>query len=43
VGVVSVGRPRDFSRWRKQLTSSLGHLPDLTATAQSAGDPVAVG
>lgn len=27
VAVVSVGRPRDFTRWRKQLTASIGHLP----------------
>ncbi|HEY5786316.1 MAG TPA: FAD-dependent oxidoreductase [Microlunatus sp.] len=52
VAVVSVGRPRDFSRWRKQLTASLGHLPDHVAgaqvadhdrTAQLPADPVAVG
>ena len=27
VAVLSVGRPRDFTRWRKQLTASIGHLP----------------
>lgn len=27
VAVVSVGRPRDFTRWRKQLTATVGHLP----------------
>lgn len=27
VAVLSVGRPRDFTRLRKQLTTELGHLP----------------
>lgn len=27
VGVLSVGRPREFTRWRKQLVADLGHLP----------------
>ncbi len=27
VAVLSVGRPRDFTRLRKQLTTALGHLP----------------
>lgn len=27
VAVLSVGRPRDFTRLRKQLTTTLGHLP----------------
>lgn len=42
VAVVSVGRPRDFTRWRKQLTASLGHLPDQRSAAPSTGR-VAVG
>ncbi|HEU5486682.1 MAG TPA: FAD-dependent oxidoreductase [Microlunatus sp.] len=33
VAVVTVGRPRDFTRWRKQLTTTIGHLP---ATAVAA-------
>ena len=52
VAVVSVGRPRDFTRWRKQLTASLGHLPDLggpghlpdlDGPGQLPADAVAVG
>ena len=42
VALVSVGRPRGFARWRKQLTASLGHLPDQQSAASSA-DRAAVG
>ena len=37
VAVVSVGRPRDFTRWRKQLTASLGHRPDQPGGSLAAG------
>ena len=43
VAVVSVGRPRDFTRWRKQLTATIGNLPGLRGTAPLPADPIAVG
>ena len=43
VAIVSVGRPRDFTRWRKQLTAGLGHLPDHPRSAEPPADRVAVG
>lgn len=43
VAIVSVGRPRDFTRWRKQLTAGLGHLPDHARSAEPPADRVAVG
>lgn len=33
VAVLSVGRPRDFTRWRKHLIANIGHLPaEVVAT-----------
>jgi NADPH-dependent 2,4-dienoyl-CoA reductase/sulfur reductase-like enzyme len=33
VAVLSVGRPRDFTRWRKRLTATIGQLPAAAVAA----------
>ncbi|HEY5822295.1 MAG TPA: FAD-dependent oxidoreductase [Propionibacteriaceae bacterium] len=43
VAVLAVSRPREFTRWRKVLTTTLGHVPDQPTFASAVAAPAAAG